>query len=249
MNKVGIIQARMGSIRLPGKVLKKIDGDPLLKIQIDRIKRANLIDHLIVATSKSKSDDPIADFCEQNKIEYFRGSENDVLSRYYECAKCYNADIIIRLCADNPLIDPQTIDNMIQFFLENNADYASNGVPPENTRFPDGSDLEVFSMKSLEKAHFEAEDSHDREHVTFYMWKYNNGFKTFQLSQKDDWSNYRYTMDYPEDFEVIEYVVRELNGRNSFGHLPEIVEIIESNSQIKKKNAHYYYGIGWEQGK
>ena len=249
INKVAIIQARMGSTRLPRKVLRKIDNVPLLKFQIDRINQSKLIDKIIVATSNSKNDDIIAKFCKVNGVVCFRGSEDNVLDRYYKCAKKYKADIIIRICADNPLIDPIIIDKVIQFYHDSEVDYVANGIPPETNRYPDGSDLEVFSMKALERTYLEANDPHDQEHVTFYIWKYNNGFSTAQLYHEHDWSEYRFTVDYPDDFEVVEYVIQELNKRNSFGHLNEIVEIIESNPEIKKKNSHYYYGIGWEQRK
>ena len=247
MNKIAIIQARMSSSRLPGKVLRKIDGKPLIEYQIQRSKKAKLLDEIVIATSLSTTDDEIFDFCENYQVECFRGSEDNVLDRYYRCAKKYNADIVIRLCADNPLVDPNTIDSLIQFFMESKVDYVSNGCPPETTTFPDGADLEVFSMKALGRAHREAVDLHDREHVTFYIWKYNNGFLTDQLHQEVDLSEYRYTVDYEEDFELVKYVIFELKKRHSFGNLEEIVEIIESNPTIKKKNSHYYYGIGWEQ--
>lgn len=246
MKKVAIIQARMGSTRLPGKVLKEVNNTSLLKYQIDRIKHATVIDQLVIATSKSEKDDVIVKFCRAHDIECFRGSEDDVLERYYECAKQYDADIIIRISADCPLIDPQIIDKVIQFYQESKVDYVSNDVPPETRKGPTGSHVEVFSMKALDRAFREAVDLNDREHVTFYFWKYDHGFSTAQLLQECDWSEYRFTVDYPEDFEVVKYVIEELGKRNSFGHLNEIVEIIRSNPEIKKKNAHYYYGIGWE---
>lgn len=247
MNKVAIIQARMSSARLPGKVLREINGEPLLAYQIRRARRAKLIDTLVVATSLSNTDDEISDFCRKFQIECFRGSKNDVLNRYYRCAKKYNADIVIRLCADNPLVDPVTIDELIQFYMTSKVDYASNGCPPETTTFPDGADLEVFSMEALKRAHLEASSSHDREHVTFYLWKYGNGFSTAQFTSQNDWSEYRYTVDYPEDFEVVRFVIKELSRRQSFGHLEEIVRIIEQNPRIKEINSSYYFGIGWEQ--
>lgn len=249
MYKVAIIQARMSSSRLPGKVLRQVEGKPLIEYQIERVKKANLIDKIVIATTLSEADMCIYDFCKEVGVECFRGSENDVLDRYYKCAMQYGADVVIRLCADNPLVDPHTIDSVIQFYMESKVDYVSNGCPPETTTFPDGADLEVFSIEALARAHREATDRLDREHVTFYIWKYGNGFSTAQLQQELDWSKYRFTVDYPEDFEVVEYVIKELNKRGSFGHLAEIVEIIKSNPTIKKRNAHYYYGIGWEQEK
>ena len=243
---VAIIQARMGSSRLPGKVLKEVEGKALLKYQVERVRKSKLLDNIVVATSNLRKDNVIAHFCGEEKIDFFRGSEMDCVSRYYECAKQYSADVIVRLTADCPLCDPQIVDDTLALFEKEKADYACNTVPPETSRFPDGSDVEVFTMETLERIHRECEDPHDREHVTFYVWRYDNGFRTVQLMQESDWSNYRFTVDYPEDFEVVEYVIKELRKRGSFGHLPEIIEIIEGNPEIKLKNASYYFGIGWE---
>lgn len=243
---VAIIQARMSSTRLPGKVLKKVQGTPLLKFQVDRIKKSSLLNEIVVATSLRVEDCVIEEFCYDNEIECFRGSEDDVLERYYKCAQKYDADTIVRLTADCPLSDPKVIDDAIRLFTYEQADYAANTVPPESSKFPDGSDVEVFTMEALSRAFREAKDSHDREHVTFYFWKYNNGFKTVQLDYVRDYSKYRFTVDYPEDFKVVEFVIKELKNRNSFGHLEEIIEILDSNPEIKVKNSHYTFGLGWE---
>jgi len=243
---VGVIQARMGSARLPGKILKKVNGAALLGYQVERVRKSRLLDKIIVATSVLVKDDVVEKFCKTNNIEYFRGSENDVLSRYYECAQKYNADIVVRLTADCPLSDPKIIDDTIKFYMDTKVDYAANTVPPETSKYPDGFDVEVFSMKALKKAYEKANDSHDREHVTFYFWKYNNDFKMAQLYNSKNCSKYRLTVDYPEDFEVVEFVIKELKKRNSFGHLNEIIEIIDANPDIKAKNSKYYSGIGWK---
>ncbi|MCK4542952.1 MAG: glycosyltransferase family protein [Spirochaetales bacterium] len=241
-----IIQARMGSTRLPGKVLKEVNGKPLLMYQVERVRESKLLDKVIVATSALPKDDVITDFCERNNIDCFRGSENDVLSRYYECAKKYKADIIVRLTADCPLLDPMVIDRVISMFQKEKADYAANTAPPKTTRFPNGSDVEVFSIHALERAFIECKDLHDREHVTFYFWRYDNNFKTIQMSQGVDWSKYRFTVDYPEDLEVVEYIFQELGKKGSFGHLPEIVDIIDAAPEIKAKNAMHHFGEGWK---
>ena len=188
----------------------------------------------------------IYDYCNNNLVyDCFRGSEDDVLSRYFECAKKYNADVIVRLTADCPLIDPIIVDKVIKLYFKSKVDYSANNVPPETRMFPDGSDVEVFSFKALEKAFYNAKKGSEREHVTHYFWRSDSSFKIAQLSQKNDWSQYRYTVDYPEDFEVVKFVLEELKSRNSFGSLAEIVQIIDSNPQIKEKNSKYYFGIGW----
>jgi spore coat polysaccharide biosynthesis protein SpsF (cytidylyltransferase family) len=152
--------------------------------------------------------------------------------------------VIVRLTADCPLADPNVIDDVIKMFECNNVDYCANTVPVDTSTFPDGTDVEVFSMSALEKAFYEVEDTHFREHVTFQFWQSNN-YKSKQFVEKVDYSKYRITVDYPEDFEVISYILNELKKRHSFGYLNEIVEILDDNEAIKNKNGHYYFGVGW----
>jgi spore coat polysaccharide biosynthesis protein SpsF len=242
---VAIIQARMGSTRLPGKVLMEVNGKPLLETMLSRVAKSKLINKIIIATSTLPKDNQIDEFCINNGYECFRGSENDVLSRYYECSKKYNADVIVRLTADCPLIDSEIIDKAINYYLEKNVDYTANTVPPKKSTFPDGSDVEVFSMSALEKANTNVKDLKDREHVTFYFWKYNNVFKTGQIIQKEDWSKYRITVDYPEDFEVISFLFKEIKKRGIRGTTKEIVDILDENPNIFNKNAMYTYGMNW----
>ena len=242
---VAIIQARMGSTRLPDKVLMEIDGVPLLEIMLSRVAKSELLDKVIIATSTLPNDEQIEEFCQKYGYECFRGSENDVLSRYYECATIYHAEVIVRLTADCPLIDPVIIDKVINHYFSKNVDYAANTVPPETSTFPDGSDVEVFSFKALERAHGEASDPKDREHVTFYFWKYNHGFSTAQLTQDKDWSNYRITVDYSEDIEVIRFLVLELKKNGSFGNMGEIIQLLDNNASVFKINSSYTFGQGW----
>jgi len=241
---LAIIQARMGSTRLPGKVLMKVNGRPLLAYQLDRISKSKKLDKVIVATSTLERDNAIENFCKDYGVDCYRGSENDVMSRYYECAKKYNPDTVVRMTADCPLIDPSIIDKVIQKFKEDKVDYCANTVPPEASKFPDGSDVELFSMKALTKAYNETTDAHLREHVTFQFWQ-TDEYKSTQYIGDKDYSKYRITVDYPEDFEVVEFIFNELENRKSFGNLDEIIEILESNEEIKNKNRQYYFGQGW----
>jgi len=243
---IAIIQARMGSTRLPGKVLREINGIPMLKHQIDRVEKSKDLDDIVVATSTLSKDDPIAEFCSKNDIRSFRGSEDDVLDRYYRCAKEYSADIIVRLTGDCPLLDPVLIDRTIVLLKESKADFAANTVPPDSSKYPNGSDVEVFSMSALERAHKECADPHDREHVTFYFWKYDNGFRTAQLQGRKDLSQYRITVDYPEDLEVVEYIFKEIERRGIFGNLEDIIEIIDARPEMRMKNSHYDFTAGWK---
>jgi len=242
---IAIIQARMGSTRLPGKVLMEINGKPLISYQLDRVLKAKKLDKVIVATSTLPQDDAIAKQCEEYGIEYFRGSEDDVLSRYYECAKQYNPNIVVRLTADCPLADPEIIDRVVQMFEDNNVDYCANTVPIETNMFPDGTDVEVFSMQALEKAYKNVTDPHFREHVTFQFWQ-TDDYTNIQLIGDKNYSKYRITVDYPEDFEVVSYIFDQLTKRGIFGHLDEIIAIIDENEEIKNKNSQYYFGQGWK---
>lgn len=250
---VAIIQARMGSTRLPGKVLKEVNGKPLLSYQLERVGKSRLVNKIVVATSDLSRDDEIVSFCETYGIDCFRGSEHDVLSRYYECAKEYGANTIVRLTADCPLSDPEIIDEVVQKFLDDKVDYCANTVPVESATFPDGTDVEVFSMEALSKAFTEVKDPHFREHVTFQFWQ-TSEYTSSQLIGASNLSNYRLTVDYPEDYEVVKFIFDELHKRDSFsksnpygmcGHLEEIIDIIESNAHIKALNAHYTFGQGW----
>jgi spore coat polysaccharide biosynthesis protein SpsF len=242
---VAIIQARMGSSRLPGKVLKEVGGRPLLSYQLERVLKSKFIDKVVVATSTLEKDNALADFCEENQVACFRGSEDDVLSRYYDCAKMYSADTVVRLTGDCPLSDPAIIDAVIQKFLNDKVDYCANTVPIESATFPDGTDVEVFGMEALTKAFQEIKDPHFREHVTFQFWQ-TDGYSSTQYCGERDFSNYRLTVDYREDYEVVKFIFETLQKRDSFGDLEEIIEIIESNGEIKALNAHYTFGEGWK---
>jgi len=235
----------MGSTRLPGKVLMGVNGRTLLAYQLDRISKSKKLNKVVIATSTLEKDDVIEAFCKDYGVDCYRGSENDVMSRYYECAKKYNPDTVVRMTADCPLIDPEIIDKVVQKFKDNNVDYCANSVPPETSKFPDGSDIEVFSMKALERANIEVQDEHRREHVTFQFWQDKN-YTSSQYIQDKDWSKYRITVDYPEDFEVVQYVFNELKNKKIFGNLDEIINIINSNNKIKEKNSQYFFGQGWE---
>ena len=237
----------MGSTRLPGKVLLEINKIPLLKFQIDRIENSKKVDKIVVATTVAREDDSIESFCVNNQIEFYRGSQNDVLSRYYECASNYQADIIVRLTADCPLSDPGLIDKVVSLFLKSKADYAANTIPVKTSNWPDGSDVEVFSFEALERAQRESTSAEEREHITFFFWKNKeNGFKTIQLDNEDDWSKYRFTIDYPEDLKVIQLLMDEIESRQVFGNIEEIIKIFKSKPEISKINEEYYFGIGWD---
>jgi len=242
---VAIIQARMGSTRLPNKVLKKINNIPLIQYQITRLKRSNKIDKIVVATSTKNIDNEIEEFCISNNIDCFRDSESDVLGRYYRCAKFYKAEVIVRLTADCPLTDPNVVDNVLSTFFEKKVDYCSNTTPPETSMYPDGSDVEVFSYAALQKANSIISDLHFREHVTFQFWR-DGLFKNAQITSVKDFSKYRITVDYSEDFKAIEKIISEIERLGIFGNLEEIINIIDRDKNIFELNKMHFFGEGWE---
>ena len=243
-----IIQARLGSTRLPGKVLKEVrPGMTMLEYMVDRVKTVRSVENIVVATTTEDDDDPIYKLCLSKGIECFRGSEDDVLKRYYDCTLEYGLKTVVRLTSDCPLVDPGIIEQCIDVYNQGGYDYFSNTCPPTLSKYPDGTDVEVFNYSSLKIAHDNASSKPDREHVTFYFWKYDNPmFKCGILESDDDYSGYRYTVDYPEDFEVIKFLISEIRNKDILGTVAELASILENNPGIKDMNSSYYTGIGWE---
>jgi spore coat polysaccharide biosynthesis protein SpsF len=242
-----IIQARMGSTRLQGKVLMCVNGVPLLGIMLRRVALSRRIDRIVVATSENELDDPIVQFCHDRNVEVYRGSESDVLSRYYECATSIQADTIVRLTADCPFIDPTIIDSVIMMFEERDLDYAANTVPPETSTFPSGSDVEVFKYECLQRAHTEVTDQLYREHVTFYFWRDPvDSIKTGQFKSLHNWSKYRLSVDYGEDLEVVRQIGSALFTDSQEPSLGQIIDFLEQNPKVFRLNSSYYFGQGWK---
>lgn len=222
---LAILQARMSSTRLPNKVLKEVNGIPLLKYECERILQSQKIDKLIIATSNDKSDDAIENFAKENNIEVFRGSLNDVLSRYYECAEEFKEANgvdnlnIIRVTGDCPIIDPQVIDAVIDYFEVNDCDYVSNTLVPT---YPDGMDLEVCTFEALKIAYNDALFKSDREHVTLFI-KNDDRFKKLNYTSRFDFSHLRMTVDEENDFELIKIILENLYENNpNFSYLDAI---------------------------
>jgi spore coat polysaccharide biosynthesis protein SpsF len=236
-NVVAIIQARMGSTRLPGKVLAEIQGHPMLWHVVERVRSAETLNLIVIATTTEPADDAIADFCRQHSLNCFRGSEKDVLDRYYQAAREYHADAVVRITSDCPLIDPQIIDKTVRLFLEQSPDYASNSLV---WAFPRGLDVEVMSFTALEVAWREADLDYQRAHVTPYLYENPGRFKTLSLSAGDDYSMHRWTVDTHEDLEFVRAVCSRLEGRNfSYKDVLRLLErepaIAEINRSIPQK--------------
>ncbi|ARW08609.1 cytidylyltransferase domain-containing protein [Bacillus atrophaeus] len=209
MKVTAIIQARMGSSRLPGKVLKKVLNRPLLEYQIERIKRAALIDDIVIATTTNAIDKPIVELSKRLSLTYYCGSENDVLSRYYEAAKISNAETVVRLTSDCPIIDYRVIDKVIKCYLDSNGqyDYVSNTL---QRTYPRGMDIEVFSASSLEKAYLESSLDYEREHVTPFIYLNPDRFNLANITYTENQKQHRWTVDTPEDFLLISKIIEKL---------------------------------------
>lgn len=226
-----IIQARTGSTRLPRKVLLKVKGKTLLEYVFDRVSLAKKIDKIVIATTDKKEDDEIERLCKKIGIDVFRGSENDVLKRYWECAKKYpKYENIVRITGDCPLIDPKIIDELVGLFEKGEFDYASNVL---KETYPDGMDVEIFSRKSLEEASNKADKMSEREHVTLHI-RNNPEFKKGSLEHEKNFSHIRLTVDREEDFEVVKFLIENTEIKASF---MEYVELLEKSPEIMMKNS------------
>jgi len=229
-----IIQARMGSTRLPGKVLIDIGGRTALARVVRRLRRAALIHEVIVATSDLPADDAIVRECELLGTACFRGSEADVLDRYYWVAKNSDADAVVRITSDCPLIDPQLVDETIQAFEKQQADYASNVIP---RTYPRGLDTEVFTAEALAWAWLEAREPHQREHVTPYFYEHPGTFKIAAAAGDADFSGYRWTLDTLEDLDLIRAIYLRFDNRDDFSWR-DVLDLMEREPELSRLNAH-----------
>lgn len=232
-----IIQARMGSSRLPGKIMLNVCGKSMLEHLIDRIKNSKKLDKIIVATSTNPEDDEIVNFCSLNNISFFRGSENDVLSRYFETAKFFSVNTIIRLTADTPILDSNTIDKIIQVYQENNFDFVSNSSPLPRT-YPDGYNVEILSFEILEKIHKNAVNPSDREHVTTFITMQPEKFNLYRVDYSKDLSKYRFNLDYEEDYQLIKCIFENFYEKNPNFLLEDVVNWLNEHPEILKINSH-----------
>jgi spore coat polysaccharide biosynthesis protein SpsF len=240
---VAIIQGRMSSSRLPGKVMLDLAGEPMLMRVVERVRLVKSIDTLVVATTLDPSDDPLETFCHQNDINCFRGSLPDVLDRFYQAAKIYQARIIVRITADCPLVDPGLVDETVRLFRTSGVDFAANRLPPPYQRtYPIGLDVEVCSFAALERAWQESTALHDREHVMPYLYEMEGRFKVAVLNYEKDYGKLRWTVDTPQDLELVRQVYRRLNGLSGFSWLDVLAiferepELAEINAQVVHKN-------------
>ena len=232
-----LIQARLGSKRLPNKILKKADNKILLDIMINRLRNSKKIDKIIICTTINKRDDKIVKFCKEKKISFYRGSENNVMLRYVNAAKKYKIDTIVRLTSDCPLIDPVIVDKMITSFFKYKTDYLSNTYPPNQSTFPDGTDVEIFKLNSLIEINKTENRKSYREHVTSNFWK-DRKYKSSLYKAGTDLSNFRYTLDYKDDYTVLKKIVENFKSRIYDVDTKEIVAFLKKNKKIYLINNH-----------
>ena len=237
MKVVIINQARMTSTRLPAKVIKQVLGKPLLEYQIERLKRVKLADQIVVATTINDTDQPIIDLCDRLSITSYRGSEDDVLARYHGAAIANQANAVVRVTSDCPIIDPQIIDQVIQFYLDvyPKYDYVSNC----STRsYPRGMDTEIFTFQSLNEAFHQATSQSDREHVTPFIYRQFNRYNLGQINYVGNHCTHRWTVDTLEDFELIKKIIENLYPFKPEFSLEDCLELLSQNRVWASINQH-----------
>ena len=243
MKNLAIIQARVSSTRLPNKVMLKLEDKTVLEHVIYRVKRSKLVTDVTVATSSNKKDSEIVSLCADIGIRVFCGSEDDVLDRYYRAAKQLSPDHITRITSDCPLIDPAVIDLVVGRHLKEDVDYTSNTIKPT---FPDGVDVEIFTFKALEKAWENANLASEREHVTPYIRKHTEIFKTINVEYDRDLSDKRWTLDNKEDYEFIACLYKNLYEKDQSFGLSETLQLLSKHPEFEQINKHITRNEGYE---
>jgi spore coat polysaccharide biosynthesis protein SpsF len=240
MKIVAIIQARMGSTRLPGKVMKQLCGKTVLAYVIQRVQACPLVDEVVVATTTSPADDVIVAETENYGAKWFRGSEEDVLERYYLAANEFNADVVVRVTSDCPLFDSEVLTQMLDYFKFESAqgltiDYLSNTL---NRSYPRGLDAEVFTFAALERTFQEAHLAYEREHVTPYIYEHPELFALHNQTADEDLSAYRWTLDTQEDWQLIEEIYTCLYGKGDIFTTDTLLKFLDERPELLKINAH-----------
>lgn len=226
---VAIIQARMGSARLPVKVMMNILDKPMLWHVISRVKHANMLNDIVVATTTLNKDKQILELASEMGVKSYAGSKDDVLDRYYQAAIINKADVIVRITADCPLADPKVIDEVVRFYLDNDFDYVSTSIEPT---YPDGIDVEVFSFDSLKKAWNEAKFSSEREHVTPYIWKNPGIFKIKNYKNNENISYMRWSVDEERDLEFVREIYTNLYMDGNIFYMEDVINLLKKHPEL-----------------
>ena len=228
-----IIQARLGSTRFPGKILADICGKPLIWHVVERLRWSKSVVEIVLATTINKGDDDLFKWAQDNQIKVFRGSEDDVLARYYHAACEFSASEILRVTADDPFKDPDIIDNVYDLFQRNQLDFAYNNKPPT---FPEGLDTEIFSFSAIRKAFNESADPYEREHVTQYFYRHPELFRQNNYSFSQDLSHLRWTIDNPEDFQMVTEIYNSLYKDGEIFKFQDILKLIAVKPYLSEIN-------------
>ena len=236
-----IIQARMGSTRLPGKVMLDVENDKtVLDFVIKQLQNCKLVDKIIVATTTLEDDKQIANFSKQLGIDSFRGSSDNVLDRYYQCAKEYSVSTIVRIPSDKPLIDPEIVDNLVSVFRNDSYDYITNFL--SNPTFPSGTEVEVFSINALKKAWEKAKIPSEKEHVTPYFTNHEDEFKITHIENSENLSHLRWAVDRIEDLKLVREIVSKIKKRPIL--MKDIVELFSKEPELVEINKN----VNWKEG-
>lgn len=234
-----IVQARVSSSRLPGKVLKPILGKPMILHELERLRHSKRIDKIVLATSREKSDDELAKIVAASGVEVYRGSLEDVLDRYYQCAKRYQPEHVVRITGDCPVIDWRIVDMVIETHLKGKNDYTITAE-----QFPDGLDTEIFRFSTLERARKEAMLPSEREHVTPYIRNHTEFFKLGQVDFKQGFDSMRWTVDEPQDFEFIKQVYEALYPSKSDFEMNDILQLLKQRPEMRVINQGFQRNAG-----
>jgi len=240
---VAILQARLSSSRLPGKVMLPVQGEPMLIRQVERIARAKRIGRIIVATSATRSDDSLAELCRARNIELFRGDLDDVLDRFYHAASPLGPEYVVRLTGDCPLADPAIIDAVIDFCIAGNFDYASNALEPT---FPDGLDVEVMKFHCLRDAWVNARLPSHREHVTPYIYQHRDKFRVGSFKQAIDLSALRWTVDETQDYQLICRIYDALYPDNPAFTSDDVMHFLRGHPELNTLNRKFQRNEGYQ---
>ena len=243
---LGVLQARVSSTRLPGKVMLPILGEPMIARQIERVRRAKTLDELVVATSTDPSDDPLVELCERLGVACHRGSLDDVLDRFLGAARVFGADHVVRLTGDCPLADPEVIDAVVRLHLEGGYDYTSNTMPPT---FPDGLDVEAMTIGTLQLAWVEAGMRSEREHVTLYIYSHPAAFRLGNLESPADLSAHRWTVDEAADLEFVRSVFALLYPVNPEFDMRAVLAVAEADPSLAAINSTIHRNEGLEKSR
>jgi spore coat polysaccharide biosynthesis protein SpsF len=251
MSATAIIQARLGSTRLPGKVLRPILDKPMLAHIVERVRSAPGVGRVVVATSDKPPDVAIVETCARLGIACFTGSELDVLDRFYKAAKSVGGDPLVRITADCPLADPELIGRVVAAQRTGNADYVSvatgaGAAKLEHGRFPDGLDAECFSFAVLDRAWREAKEQLDREHVTPYIWRNTTIFRCRQIMSEVDYSHLRWTVDNETDFALVTAIYEALSAPGRTFGMQDILTLLKSRPDLAQMNASFIGAEGYE---